>query len=61
MNSKRRILTALNHEQPDRVPIFELQIDEPIVWKRLGVHSGLPGRTGGRGWDVRPWKRKLKR
>lgn len=31
MNGKQRILTALNNEQPDRVPTFELQIDEPII------------------------------
>jgi len=32
MNSKERILTALKGEQPDRVPIFELCVNEaPIV------------------------------
>jgi len=31
MNSKERILKALNREQPDRVPIFELLIDEVSV------------------------------
>jgi uroporphyrinogen decarboxylase len=30
MNSKERVLTALNNEQPDRVPIMEV-IDQPIV------------------------------
>ncbi|MCK4244008.1 MAG: hypothetical protein KAX20_00095 [Candidatus Omnitrophica bacterium] len=33
MNSKQRILTALNNGQPDRVPIFELLIDESSVVK----------------------------
>lgn len=31
MNSRERILTALNNSQPDRVPIFELLIDEVSV------------------------------
>lgn len=31
MNSKERILAALNNKQPDRVPIFELLIDESSV------------------------------
>jgi len=33
MNSKERILTALNNKQPDKVPIFELYINEPVVVK----------------------------
>ena len=33
MNSKERILTALSNEQPDKVPIFELYINEPIIVK----------------------------
>ena len=33
MNSKDRILTALKGEQPDRVPIFELYINEPSIVK----------------------------
>jgi len=28
MNSKERVMAALNNEQPDRVPIFEAQINE---------------------------------
>lgn len=31
MNSKERILTALRGQQPDRVPIFELYINEPSI------------------------------
>ena len=33
MNSKERILTALKGEQPDRVPIFELYINESSIVK----------------------------
>ncbi|MDH5694893.1 MAG: hypothetical protein OEZ47_17485 [Gammaproteobacteria bacterium] len=48
MNSKQRILTALNNAQPDKVPIFEAWIDEPIIVglaKILGVSVQKP-RTG---------------
>jgi len=32
MDAKTRVLTALNHEEPDRVPLFELGIDSaPIL------------------------------
>jgi len=31
MNSKERILTALNNKQPDKVPIFELYINESSI------------------------------
>ena len=31
MNSKERVLTTLNHEEPDRVPIFTLGIDSRDV------------------------------
>jgi len=31
MNSRERILTALRVEQPDKVPIFELYINEPSI------------------------------
>jgi hypothetical protein len=36
MNSKQRILTALNNVQPDKVPIFEALIDEPLssAWRK---------------------------
>lgn len=33
MNPKERILTALENKQPDRVPIFELLIDEASIIK----------------------------
>jgi len=48
MNSKQRILNALKNAQPDKVPIFEALIDEPIVVglvKILGVNVQQP-RTG---------------
>jgi uroporphyrinogen decarboxylase len=35
MNQRERFLTALGRKQPDKVPICELHIDEPIV-RRLG-------------------------
>lgn len=50
MNSKQRILTALNNAQPDKVPIFEALIDEPIIIdlaKILGVNVQKP--TTGKG------------
>jgi uroporphyrinogen decarboxylase len=36
MNSKQRILTALNREQPDRVPIMEV-IDERVLYKLASI------------------------
>jgi len=44
MNSKERTLVALRCEQPDKVPITELSIDEPILSKlgdMLGVSPQL--------------------
>ena len=46
MNSRERILAALNNEQPDRVPIFELWINESSYFK-LAKLLGL---------DVPEWK-----
>lgn len=41
MNSRERILTALDQRQPDRVPIFELYINEaPIVHLAERLRSG---------------------
>ena len=40
MNSKERTLTALRCEQPDKVPITELSIDEPALSK-LGDMLGV--------------------
>lgn len=41
MNSKERFLTALEHSEPDRVPIFANLT--PQVGDRLGNELGLPG------------------
>lgn len=31
MNGYERIMAALRREQPDRVPVFELIINEPVI------------------------------
>jgi len=36
MNFKERILTAMNHEEPDRVPVMGLIVDPATVNKTLG-------------------------
>ena len=36
MHSRERVLTALNHEEPDRVPIAELGVDQPVKEAFLG-------------------------
>ncbi len=46
MNSRERILAALSCQQSDRVPIFGLQIDEPVI---LDLAQLLGVRAGGRG------------
>ena len=33
MNSKERVLAALNLKEPDRVPIFEWEIDPKVINK----------------------------
>ena len=42
MNSRQRVLTALEHREPDRVP-FDLWA-VPEVWERLQRHLGLESR-----------------
>jgi len=42
MNSRERVLTALDHREPDRVP-FDLWA-VPEVWARLQEHLGLGSR-----------------
>lgn len=40
---RERCLSALNRKQPDKVPIFELAIDKPIIRKLaklLGISQG---------------------
>ncbi len=39
MNSKERVLTTMNHEEPDRVPIFTSQIDSLDVLKGYDQES----------------------
>lgn len=44
MNSRQRFLTALGSEQPDKVPIWEAEINEPIlvsIVEILGLREGL--------------------
>jgi len=36
LNAKTRFLTALNHEEPDRVPLCELQIDSVPILRKYG-------------------------
>ena len=36
MNARERILKAINHEEPDRVPSFELSIDNFSICKHFG-------------------------
>ena len=56
MNSRERVLTTINHKEPDRVPLFFNAIDAKFVkvigkgnmvetWKQLGVDVFIMGRT----------------
>ena len=48
MNSRERVLAALARGQPDKVPIFEAWIDEPVrrdLARPLGL-GGLPAAGG---------------
>ena len=50
MNSRQRVLAALNNEQPDKVPIYGEDIDEPVLLKLadiLGLDAAAP--SPGRG------------
>jgi uroporphyrinogen decarboxylase len=50
MNSKQRVLAALNNELPDKVPIYGEDIDEPVLLKLadiLGLDAAAP--SPGRG------------
>ena len=44
MNGKQRVLAALGHEQPDRVPTGEAEIDAPIVGALLGRPTLYAGK-----------------
>jgi uroporphyrinogen decarboxylase len=44
MNARERVLTAINHEEPDKVPSFELSIDNLKICNHFGeeyVFQGL--------------------
>ncbi len=56
MNSRERVLTTINHQEPDSVPLFLNAIDAKFVkaigkgnmvetWKELGVDVFVMGRT----------------
>jgi len=56
MNSRERVLTTINHKEPDRVPLFFNALDAKFVraigqgsmvetWKQLGVDVFVMGRT----------------
>jgi uroporphyrinogen decarboxylase len=56
MNSRERVLTTINHKEPDRVPLFFNSIDAKLmravgsgttaeIWKRLGIDTLVIGRT----------------
>ena len=41
MKAKERILAALNHKEPDKVPTFELSIDNIQICKYYGVKYAM--------------------
>lgn len=43
MNSKERVLKAVNHEEPDIVPSFEVSIDNLRVYNHYGLKYGYQG------------------
>lgn len=43
MNAKERILKAINHEVPDRVPSFELSIDNLSIYNYFNTKYGFQG------------------
>ena len=36
MTKKERVKTTLNHREPDRIPIFELTVANPVLESVLG-------------------------
>ena len=40
MNAKQRVLKAINHEEPDRVPAFEITITNEALKKYYDIPSG---------------------
>lgn len=43
MDAKERVLTAINHEEPDKVPSFEVSIDNLKVYEHYGLKYGYQG------------------
>lgn len=43
MDAKERILKSMNHEEPDRVPSFEISIDNLKVYEHFGLKYGYQG------------------
>ncbi len=43
MNAQERMLTAINHEEPDRVPTFEISIDNLEICSHFNVKYGFQG------------------
>ena len=43
MNSKERVKTTLNHIEPDRVPVFELSINNKVSSDILGRKTSIGG------------------
>ena len=39
MNSKERVMVAVEHKRPDRVPVGEMGIDHDHVSRILGHHT----------------------
>ncbi len=42
ISPRSRVLTALNHQQPDRQPVDFLAT--PEIWRQLQEHLAIPGR-----------------
>ncbi len=75
MNSKEGVLKAFNHQEPDRVPLFEAWIESEVVTKlggdpytareRLGLDclplGGHPSNTKAYGHGVDEWGRIFKK
>lgn len=43
MNAKERVLKAINHEEPDRVPTFEISIDNLTIYDHFGLKYDYQG------------------
>ena len=43
MNAKERVLKTSNHEEPDRIPSFEVSIDNLKICEHYGLKYGYQG------------------